>query len=474
MSSDDLAFAPAWRVREMVASKEVSPRELVDLFLKRIEDLDPKLHSYLTVSAEEAKAAAARAEEAVSRGEDLGPLHGVPVSTKDLEFSKGIRSTMGCYVFRDHVPDEDSVVVERVRDAGAIILGKTNTPEFGQSGTTENRLGDPCRNPWNRERTSGGSSGGAGASLVSGLCSLATGSDGGGSIRIPASFCGVYGIKPTQWRVPRYGSVGRGDPPANMFSQSGPMSRTVRDSAIMLQVLSGHDPRDPMSLKGPVPDFVSGLDDGVKGLRIGWSPDFGYAAVDPEVLEITSKAARRFEELGCLVEEVEVGLENPFRAFWTIFSSSAYSSYGYLLNEHAGELTSYGRYSLEQGGHATSADYAQALHTVLLVQRRFTELLERYDLLMSPTMPTVAFPLGKPPEKIDGKRVPPHLGYLHYTFPINMSGQTAANIPCGFSSDRMPVGLQVIGRAGGEATVLRASAAYEKAYPWADQRPQAS
>ena len=198
MNAADLAFAPAWKVRDMVASKEVSPRELVDLFLDRIDSLDPKLNSYLTVTADLARETAAEAEAAVARGDDLGPLHGVPISIKDLEFSKGIRSTMGCYVFRDHVPDEDSVAVERVRQAGAIILGKTNTPEFGQSGTTENLLGDACRNPWNTERTSGGSSGGAGAALIAGLCSLATGSDGGGSIRIPASFCGVYGIKPTQ------------------------------------------------------------------------------------------------------------------------------------------------------------------------------------------------------------------------------------------------------------------------------------
>ena len=409
----------------------------------------------------------------MARGDDLGPLHGVPISIKDLEFSKGIRSTMGCYVFRDHVPDEDSVAVERVRQAGAIILGKTNTPEFGQSGTTENLLGDACRNPWNTERTSGGSSGGAGAALIAGLCSLATGSDGGGSIRIPASFCGVYGIKPTQLRVPRYGSVGRGPATANLFSQSGPMSRTVKDSAILLQVLSGHDPRDPMSLKAPVPDFVSGLNDGVKGLRIGWTADYGYTPVDPDVLRISEAAARNFESLGATVEEVDVGLQNPFRAFWTMFSTAAYSSYGHLLNSNVAELTSYGRYSLEQGKATSGAALAQALHQVNLVKLRFEELLDEYDLLMSPTMPTVAFPVGQAPQEVDGKRLPPHLGYIPFTFPINMSGQTAASIPCGFS-DGMPVGLHAIGQTGDEATVLRASAAYEEAFPWADARPPVS
>ena len=473
MNSTDLAFAPAWKVREMVASKEVSPREVVDLFLDRIESLDPKLNSYLTVTADLAREQAAEAEAAVSRGEELGALHGVPISIKDLEFSKGIRSTMGCYVFRDHVPDEDSVVMERVKNAGAIILGKTNTPEFGQSGTTENLLGDACRNPWNTERTSGGSSGGAGSALIAGLCSLATGSDGGGSIRIPASFCGVYGIKPTQLRVPRYGSVGRGPATANLFSQSGPMSRTVRDSALLLQVISGHDARDPMSLKIAPPDFMSGLNEGVKGLRIGWTADYGYAPVDPEVLRITEASARNFEAMGALVEEVDVGLQNPFRAFWTMFSTAAYSSYGHLLNHQSADLTKYGRYSLEQGRAATGAAVAQALHVVNLVKLRFEELLEEYDLLMSPTMPTVAFPVGEPPKEVDGKGLPPHLGYIPFTFPINMSGQTAASIPCGFS-EGMPVGLHVIGKAGDEATVLRASAAYEEAHPWDGARPGVS
>ena len=228
-----------------------------------------------------------------------------------------------------------------------------------------------------------------------------------------------------------------------------------------------------MSLKAPVPDFVSGLNDGVKGLKIGWTPDFGYAPVDPDVLRISEAAARNFESLGATVEEVDVGLDNPFRAFWTMFSTNAYSSYGHLLNSNVAELTSYGRYSLEQGKATTGAALAQALNQVNLVKLRFEELLDEYDLLMSPTMPTVAFPVGQAPQEVDGKRLPPHLGYIPFTFPINMSGQTAASIPCGFS-DGMPVGLHVIGQTGDEATVLRASAAYEEAFPWADARPPIS
>ncbi len=474
MSDNDLAFAPAWRVRELIASKEVSATEITDLFLNRIEDLNPKLNAYLTVSADEARADAKRVDEAVARGEDLGPLQGVPTSIKDLEFSKGIRSTIGCAVFKDHVPDEDSVVVERIRKAGGIILGKTNTPEFGLSGSTENRLGDPCRNPWHTDRTSGGSSGGAGAAMAAGLCSLASGSDGGGSIRIPSSYCSVFGIKPTQLRVPRYGSVGRGAPAANLTSQSGPMTGNVRDAAIMLQVLAGHDPRDPTSLKDEVPDFVSRLDDGVEGMKLGWTPDYGYATVDAEVARITEAAAERFQELGATVEEVDIGLENPWRHFWTIFSSTAFNSYGFLLEENIEELTSYGRYSMEHGRSRSAADYAQALMGVHLVQIKLGELLQKYDLLLSPTMPTVAWTIGDRPETIAGQRVDPMFGFLPFTFPINMSGQPASSVPCGFDSDGLPVGLHIIGAKGDEATVLRASAAYEKAYPWADKRPPVS
>ena len=232
-------------------------------------------------------------------------------------------------------------MVERVRKSGAIILGKTNTPEFGFSGTTENRLGDACLNPWNTDRTSGGSSGGAGAAVAAGLSTLATGSDGGGSIRIPASFCGTYGIKPSQGRLPRHGGVGR--PAYNTFSQPGPITRTVRDSALLLQVLAGPDGRDPGCMRVQPPDFVAALDQDVRGLRVAWSPDLGYAAVDPQVAAATSRGARVFEELGCTVEEADVGLEDPFPTFWDIFSITGYTAYGHLLDAHSAELTEYAR-----------------------------------------------------------------------------------------------------------------------------------
>lgn len=469
MSDTDLAFMPTHELRVRIAAKQVSPVEVTQAYLRRIEALNPQLNAYLTVTADLAMRMAGDAEQAVMDGKPLGPLHGVPISIKDLEVTRGIRSTMGSLIFQDTVPDRDSIVVERVRQAGAVILGKTNTPEFGLLGTTENRLGDACRNPWNRQRTAGGSSGGAGAAVAAGLCALATGSDGGGSIRIPSSFCGVYGIKPAQGRVPRFGGFGR--PVVGQFSQSGPMTRTVRDAALLLQVLAGPDARDVSCLPEAPPDFVAALDRGVQGLRLGWSPDFGYAAVDPEVAQVTTKAARVFEELGARVEEASITLEEPFPPFWSIFSTNAYAGYGHLLKEQGDQLTTYGRDCLECGARASGADYARALFYVDQIRAKFATLMQTYDLILTPTMAVPAFPIGQQPQTIAGHAVNAFWGALPFTYPINMTGHPAASVPCGFSADGMPIGLHLIGRRDDEATVLRASAAFEQARPWADKRP---
>ena len=468
----DLRFASATELRKLIDAKEVSVVELTELFYQRIEELNPRLNAYLALCPDQALAAARAAQDVVQRGEPLGPLHGIPVSIKDLEMTRDIPTTVGSVVFRDRTPDIDSAVVERVREAGAIVLGKTNTPEFGISGTTENRLGDACRNPWNTERTSGGSSGGAAVALASGLCTLATGSDGGGSIRIPASFSGVFGIKPSQGRVPRYGGYGR--PSANHFSQSGPMSRTVRDSALLLQVLSGPDPRDPTSMRETPPDFMADLDGGVNGWRIAWSADLGYAAVDPEVVRVTATAARVFEELGAVMEEPQLTVEDPFPAFWDLFATTAYTSYGHLLDDHQDDFTDYARYSLKHGSRVTGADYSRALLRMDQLRQQMETFFERYYLLLTPTMAVPAFPIGQRPSVIGGKEVNPYWGYLPFTFPINMTGQVASNVPCGFSADGLPIGLHIIGPRGAEARVLRASAAFEQARPWDQKRPPGS
>ena len=472
----ELAFKTACELRGMIGAGEVSCVELTGLFIQRIEELNPVLNSYLALCPDEAMAAAHRAQELVQAGEEVGPLHGIPVSIKDLELTSGITTTLGSAMFRDRVPDMDSVVVERVKAAGAIILGKTNTPEFGLSGTTENKLGDACRNPWDPSRTPGGSSGGAAAALAAGLCTLATGSDGGGSIRIPASFSGLFGIKPSQGRVPRYG--GYGFPAANHFSQSGPMSRSVADTALLLQVLAGPDPRDPVSMRETVPDFSADLASGVEGWRIAWSPDLGYAGVDPEVVRVTEMAARVFEEMGAVVEAPNLVIDDPFQAFWDVFSTASYTSYGHLLEEHRDDFTYYGLRAFDHGSVVSGADLSRALLRVDQLRRQMEFLFDEYDLLLTPTMAVPAFPIEQRPSIIGGKEVDPFWGYLPFTFPINMTGQTAASVPCGLSEDSasagMPIGLHLVGPRGAEARVLQASAAFERARPWADKRPQVS
>lgn len=469
MQDTDLFYTPVWQLRELLDTRRVSSTELTETFLRRIERLNPKLNAYLTVTGEEALAAAKAADEKIGQGRENGPLLGIPISLKDLEATKGIRSTMGSLAYQDAIPEMDSVVAERVKASGAVLLGKTNTPEFGLQGTTENRLGDPCRNPWNTERTAGGSSGGAGAAVAAGMCPFATGTDGGGSIRNPSSFNGIFGIKPTLGRVPRAGGLGR--PAPNLTSQSGPMARNVRDAAILLKVLAGHDSRDPGSMRDSVPDFLAGLDNSVRGLRLAWSTGMGYAAIDPEVASITSTAARVFEELGCTVDDPAFALDNPIPAFLTIFYTGNYTVYGHLMEECPEKLSDNARFCFEHGSQATAADYARAIRAVDEMKAKIDDLMDTYDLLLTPTMAVPPFPIGQPPDRIDGKDVPPRSSYSPMTRPFNLSGQPAASVPCGFSSDGMPIGLHIIGRRGDEATVLRASAAFEQARPWEHLRP---
>ena len=469
MPDDDLAFASASDMTALIRSKQVSSLELTNLFLKRIESTNHLLNAYLTVASEQALESAKKADQALARGNSLGSLHGIPIAIKDLDLTRGIRTTMGSLLFKDQIPDKDSIVVERVRKSGAIILGKTNAPEFGLSGTTENKLGDACRNPWDRERTSGGSSGGAGAAVAAGLCAVATGSDGGGSIRIPASFCGVYGIKPTQGRVPRTGADGVAA--YNTFGQAGPITRTVRDAALLLQTMTGPDSRDPGCIREEPPDFVGSLGQGVRGLRVGWSPDLGYAPVDPEVSAICSRAALAFTDLGCVVEEAEVGLDDPYPIFWDNMAAFSYTTLGHLLNDRIEELEDYSRKFIEHGLEMTASDYSMALHGTVHLQARMQGLFEKFDLLLTPTVAVPAFPIGQNPVIIGGKQVEPFLGFTPLTYPFNLSMQPAASVPCGFSSDGLPIGLQIVGRCGEEKAVLRASAAFEQARPWLGQRP---
>jgi aspartyl-tRNA(Asn)/glutamyl-tRNA(Gln) amidotransferase subunit A len=471
---DDLTFTPAHRLRELIGRKELSPVELTELTLRRIEQLNPELNAFVTVTADLALDAARKAEAEGMRGTALGPLHGIPVSIKDLEGVAGVRFTRGSLLHQDDVCDRDALCVERLRAAGAIIVGTTNTPEFGAAGTTENRIGPPCRNPWNRERTSGGSSGGAAASVAAGITAVAQGSDGGGSIRIPASFCGIYGIKATQGRVPRRHSGLHSWHPLNN-SSAGPMTRDVRDAAMLLNVLAGPGPETEYgTIQTPPPDFTSAIGRGVRGLTIAWSPDFGGVPVDPEVVETCARAARVFDELGARVEETAFKPDDPLAvldAFATFSAAKTYATHA-DATERPELLTDYFRDTLEHGRSLSAERLFTALSRINAYRAYTRDFFARFDLLLSPTLAVAAFPIGQLPEVIGGRKVAVRrLGYFPFTYPFNVLGNPAATIPCGFTREDLPLGLQIVGRLEDELTVIAASAAFEVARPWAGRRP---
>lgn len=468
MRDKQLAFVSASEMADLIRAKKLSPVELVDGFLEQIHNLNPKLNAYLTVAETDARAAARAAEELLLRGAELPPLHGIPVAVKDLDYTKGIRTTGGSLVYRDFVSDEDAVIVERLKRAGAILLGKTNTPEFGSYGEVWNRLGDDCRNPWDLERTSGASSGGSAAAVAAGLAPLATGTDGAGSIRTPAAFCGVYGMKPMFGLVPLYGGF-LGLP---AHASAGPITRTVRDAALMLSVIAGHDGRDPNSQRQEPADFLRALQSPVGRLRIAWSPDIGFAKVDPEVRSLTQSAARVFESLGCVVEEVIPPIGEDFhRIAEPVRNADKYAAFGHLLETRPDDLMPYIKSVFERGRKVTGSEYSRSLRGIERLRARMADFFERYDLLLTPTNPVAAFPIRQPPQKIDGEEVPLNASTTLLTMPWNLTGQPAASVPCGFSGEGLPVGLQIIGRLGEDTTVLKASAAFEQARPWANIIP---
>lgn len=468
----DLIMIPAYEQSNLVARREVSPVELCEAAIERIEKLDHKVGAFITVASEQALEAARSAESRAISDNLLGPLDGVPIGIKDIEATAGIRTTVGSRVFEDTVPDFDSIVVERVRAAGMVIVGKTNTPEIAiHMGTvTDNNVRGQCRNPWDLNRTTAGSSGGSAAAIAADMTQIGIGSDGGGSIRIPASFCGVFGLKPSNGRVPRARGLGRPDP--NQFSQSGPMANDVRDAALLLQAISGPHPEDPQQLlRSKPPNFSAGIGENLRGLRVGFSSDLGYGAVDPQVLEQVISGLSTFEKLGANVEESEIILESDLAdSFWKIFGANAYVQYGHLLADHAGLLTEGVEEVLSRGREITGHEYATALRKVADLRMKIDVLFERFDIFVTPTTSVTAFEPGKRPSEVAGMKVDSAYGIFPFTYIFNMTGHPAASVPCGFV-DGLPVGMQIAGRLGDERVVLRASAAFEEARPWRNVRP---
>jgi len=469
MAVEDLGWLPARDLAALIRTRAVSPVEVIDVVLARIERLNPRLNAFCTITAEEAREAAVAAEVAVMTGESLGPLHGVPVSVKDLVFTRRVLTTGGSRLFADHVPEEDAVCVERLKGAGAILVGKTNTPEFGHKGVTDNPLFGITRNPWNPELTPGGSSGGAAAAVAAGMGPLAVGTDGGGSIRIPASFCGIYGLKPSYGRVPQHPTF-RG---WQGVSVTGPMTRTVRDAAVMLDVMAGADDRDAHSLPADGGgSYLAACDDGIAGLHVGWSPDLGHARVDPEVEALCGEAAERFESLGCHVEVVTPSWDDPEEIFRVMAAAETHAAWGPAAAEGAERLDRSLVALLRFGATIGIEPYLRAAHRREDFWGEVQRFLARFDLLITPTVAVPPFPVGRPGVKeINGRPASP-LGWIPFTFPFNLTGQPAATVPVGFTSSGLPVGLQIVGRRYGERTVLAASAAFEAARPWAARRPR--
>ncbi|MCC6705474.1 MAG: amidase [Thermomicrobiales bacterium] len=447
---------------------EFSPVEVTAEILERIARLNPALVAYVTVTPELALEAARASEARWRRGNAL-PLDGVPISIKDLTATKGVRTTLGSLLYADWVPDYDSPFVERVKAAGAVMLGKTNTPERGWKGESSNRVVGSSQNPWKRGKTPGGSSGGGAAAVAMGLGPLAQGSDGAGSIRIPAGFSGIFGHKPSYALIPQYPPSAVGD-----VSHFGPMTRTVADSALLMTHTAGFDARDRHSWSSGI-DYLAELDGDLPRLKIAWSSDLGFAAVDPEVATIAERAASTFEELGHSIGAAHPNADDPWPAADILWSTGMAGAL-YENFEEVRHLLDPGRATIVDDAFnrpAAAVGYANFKRNAYFDTVR--EFMEDYDLLLTPTLPCPAFDAGLdfPPE-IAGKPMS-YLGWTAFTYPFNLTGQPAATVPAGFTAEGLPVGLQIVGRIHDDVTVLRAAKAFEAARPWAhiwpDDRP---
>jgi aspartyl-tRNA(Asn)/glutamyl-tRNA(Gln) amidotransferase subunit A len=452
----------ALTLARQIQSRAVSPVEVVEAVLRHIDRLQPVVNAFITVTADEARARARAAEAAVMAGAPLGPLHGVPFSVKDLLFTAGSRTTMGSVMFADQVPAEDAVPVRRLREAGAILIGKTTTPEFGHKPLTDSPLFGVTRNPWRLDRTPGGSSGGAAAAVASGQGPLALGTDGGGSVRIPAACCGVVGIKPTLGRVPHVHQ-------ADLFSSTsyiGPLARTVAEAAACLDVIVGFDPGDPYSRREPADDLPAVE---VRGLTLGWLPRVGNARVDPEVLAANEAAVRHLERAGARVEVLEEDWASLEAVFLVLLQSGLAARIGPRLAGFGGKVTPSLRETIERGAgwSAVDADNAAAQRTALY--RRVQALFERFDFLLSPTIarPALSVDHGAfDPITIDGELAGSiRAAWYPYTWPLNFTGHPAVSLPCGWSADGLPIGLQIAGPWYADRRVLALAAHLEREHP---------
>jgi amidase len=449
-------------------AKELSARDVMDAHLAQIAFVNPKVNAICTLVEDQALAGAKAADESLAKGKPLGPLHGLPVAIKDLAITKGIRTTFGSRIYKDFVPDQDDLVVERLRKAGAIVIGKTNTPEFGAGAQTFNEVFGETRNPYDLSKTCGGSSGGAAVSLACGMLPIADGSDLGGSLRIPANFCNVVGFRPSPGRVPSWpNQLGW-----NSLPVQGPMARNVEDLALMLSAIAGPDPRVPIALAEPGESFARPLGRDFKGVRVAWSRNLGRYQVEPRVTKVLDAQRATLERLGCIVEEAEPDVSGADEMFQVLRAWRFALAHGEELKRHRDLMKDTVIWNTEQGLKLDGLTVSRAEEQRTLLYHRMREFMSRYEYLVLPVTPVPPFPVEQRYiTEINGAKLPTYIDWLALCYVITLTGHPAISVPAGFTPDGLPVGLQIAGRHQADFAVLQLAHAFEQATHAGDKRP---
>jgi amidase len=465
-NADDLCELGAVELASRIRRREVSARDVMAAHLARIERVNPRVNAIVTLVAERAMADAARADEALARGGTVGPLHGLPAAHKDLVDTAGIRTTRGSPFYRDNVPTRDALIVTRMRRAGAITLGKTNTPEFGAGSNTFNTVFGATRNPYDLTRTVGGSSGGAAAALAAGMVPIADGSDTGGSLRNPAAFCNVVGLRSSPGRVPR--ETGSWSP----LSVWGPMARTVADTALFLSAIAGPHPADPLSLSDDPARFAAPLGRDFRGVRVAWWRGLGGIPFEPEIRRVVDANRRVFEELGCVVEEAEPDFAGVDEAFPILRHPSYHASYAALARQRPEWVKDTVRWEIAEAERNTSADVGRAMARQARMHEQSRQFFERYDYFVLPVTQVAPFDVTTPyPTQVAGTPMPTYIDWMRSCWYITFMANPAISVPGGFTAAGLPVGLQIVGRHRDDWSVLQMAHAYERATRHGERRP---
>ena len=456
----DLCFRTATELARLIATKQLSAREVMEAHLAQIDRVNPGVNAIVTLLADRALEQAAEADERQLRGEPLGPLHGLPIAHKDLVVTAGIRTTFGSPIYHDFVPDQDALIVERLKNAGAITIGKTNTPEFGAGSQTFNPVFGQTLNPYDTTKTCGGSSGGAAVALACGMLPIADGSDTGGSLRNPANFCNVVGFRPSPGRVPVWPTDLAWFP----ISVQGPMARTVEDIALMLTTIAGPDPRSPISIAEPADIFAQPLERDFRGTRIAWSRDLGGVPVEPAVTRVLEDQRSTFSDLGCIVEDAEPDFTDADEVFKIVRAWAFESKFGPLLTEHRDEIKETIIWNVESGQKQTGPQLAWAERQRSQLYHRVREFMQTHEFLICPVSQVAPFSVEQPyVSKINGVEMQTYIDWMKSCYYITVLGLPAISVPCGFTPDGLPVGIQIVGRHQDDFGVLQLATAFERA-----------